>query len=96
MKFKKGDIVICTKFGIEQSLVIGERGFQIDNHIDDKYFNRQAMVVCTYKERVDEVLGIESEKHDLYKIKFLDDGSCLAWVSESELVLLTTMKFIKS
>lgn len=91
MKFKKGDIVICKKHEVSQKLVCDKNGARIENYIDDYFFNREAMIEYTYKERMEEQfkndLHEEFEDKDEYGIKFLDDGTTLAWVEAKELVL---------
>ena len=93
--FKKGDIVICKKHEVSQKLVCDSSGMRIENYIDDYFFNREAVIEYTYKERMEEHfkndLHEEFEDKDEYGIKFLDDGTTLAWLDADELVLKVPM-----
>lgn len=93
--FKKGDAVICKKHKVSQRLVCDEKGMRLENYIDDYFFNREAVIESTYKECMEEhfknELHEEFEDKDEYAIKFLDDGTTLAWVQADELVLKAPM-----
>lgn len=68
---------------------------RVENYIDDRFFNREAVIEHTYKGCMDEhfknELHEEFEDKDEYGIKFLDDGTTLAWVQADELVLKSPM-----
>lgn len=84
--FKKGDVVICKKHEVSQKLVFDENGARVENYIDDYFFNREAVIEYTYKERM-LAHGFESaEDKDEYGIKFLDNGKTLAWLNADDLV----------
>ena len=93
--FKKGDIVICKKHEISQKLVCDANGMRIENYIDDYFFNREAVIEYTYKEKMEEHLKNdmheEFEDKDEYEIKFLDNNTTLAWVGADEIVLKVPM-----
>lgn len=93
--FKKGDIVICKKNDISQKLVYDANGMRIENYIDDYFFNREAVIEHTYKEKMEEHfkndMHEEFEDKDEYEIKFLDNNTTLAWVGADELVLKVPM-----
>lgn len=93
--FKKGDVVICKKHKVEQKIVCDAKGMRVENYIDDYFFNREAVIEHTYKECMEEHfkndLHEEFEDKDEYAIKFLDDGTTLAWVQADELVLKVPM-----
>ena len=88
--FKKGDIVICKTYEISQKLVCSTYGAKIENYIHDCYFNREAVIEHTYKEYMEDYfkndLHEEHEDKDEYVIRFLDNGTTIAWVSANELV----------
>lgn len=86
--FNKGDIVLCTKFSVEQNMVIDERGIKVVPCVDNTWFNRKAYVSKVYKEYMEQILGGTHEDKDEYEITFLDDGNSLAWVEGEDLVLL--------
>lgn len=89
--FKTGDIVICKKHSVAQELVFDSKGTRFENYIDDYFFNREAIIEYTYKERMDEHfkndLHEEFEDKDEYGIRFLDNNTTLAWIEAEELVL---------
>lgn len=87
-RFNKGDIVLCTKFSIEQNMVIDESGIKVVPCVDDTWFNRKAYISGVYKEYMEQELGGTYEDKDEYEITFLDDGNTLAWVSGNELTLM--------
>lgn len=89
--FKKGDIVICKKHEVSQKLVCGTNGIKIENYIDDYFFNREAAIEYTYQECMLEHGFENPEDKDEYSIKFLDDGTTLAWLTADELVLKVPM-----
>lgn len=59
------------------------------------FFNREAVIEYTYKEKMEEHfkndLHEEFEDKDEYEIKFLDNKTTLAWVGADELVLKVPM-----
>lgn len=89
--FKKGDIVICKKHEICQRYIVDKDGIRYENYIDDNFFNREAVIENTYKEKMEELfkndLHEEFEDKDEYTIRFLDDGNTLSWVSVNDLVI---------
>lgn len=87
-KFNKGDIVLCTKFSVEQNMVIDENGIKVVPCVDDTWFNRKAYVSKVHKEYMEQILGGAYVEKDEYEITFLDDGNSLAWVEGKDLVLL--------
>ena len=87
-RFNKGDIVLCTKFSIEQNMVIDESGIKVVPCVDDTWFNRNAYISGVYKECMEQKLGGIYEDKDEYEITFLDDGNSLAWVSGNDLTLM--------
>lgn len=87
-KFNKGDIVLCTKFSIEQNMIIDESGIKVVPCVNDTWFNRKAYVSKVYKEYMEQTLGGTYEEKDEYEITFLDDENSLAWVEGKDLVLL--------
>ena len=87
-KFNKWDIVLCTKFSIEQNMIIDESGIKVVPCVDDTWFNRKAYVSKVYKEYMEQTLGGTYEEKDEYEITFLDDGNTLAWVSGNDLTLM--------
>lgn len=93
--FKKGDIVICKKYEISQKLVCDTNRMRIENYIDDYFFNREAVIEYTYKERMEEHFRNDIhegfEDKDEYSIRFLDNNATLAWVEADELVLKVPM-----
>lgn len=93
--FKKGDVVICKKHEVSQKIVCDAKGMRVENYINDSFFNREAVIEHTYKDCMDEhfknELHEEFEDRDEYAIKFLNDGTTLAWVQADELVLKVPM-----
>lgn len=93
--FKNGDIVICKKHKVAQKIVCDSKGMRVENYIDDYFFNREAVIEYTYKDCMEKHfkydLHEEFEDRDEYGIKFLDDGTTLAWVQADELVLKVPM-----
>lgn len=87
-KFNKGDIVLCTKFSIENMIQIDASGLKSIPYVDDRFFNRRAYISKTFKEYMDKALGVSHDERDEYEITFLDDGNSLAWVSVNNLVLI--------
>lgn len=87
-KFKKGDIVLCTKFSVEEVLVFGRNGMRTEPKVDKTFFDRKAFIRNTYKEVMDDKLGTGHEDKDEYEIEFLDNGMTLAWVSGDELTMI--------
>ena len=75
-KFNKGDIVLCTKFSIENMIQIDASGLKSIPYVDDRFFNRRAYISKTFKEYMDKALGVSH------------DGNSLAWVSANNLVLI--------
>lgn len=87
-RFNKGDIVLCTKFSIEQNMIIDESGIKVVPCVNDTWFNRKAYVSKVYKEYMEQTLGGTYEEKDEYEITFLDDGNTLALVSGNDLTLM--------
>ncbi|EOS48292.1 hypothetical protein C810_01382 [Lachnospiraceae bacterium A2] len=89
--FKTGDMVICKKHSVAQKLVFDSKGMRIENYIDDYFFNREAVIEYTHKERMDERfkndLHEEFKDKEEYGIRFLDSNETLAWLKAEELVL---------
>ena len=80
--------MFCTKFSIEQNMVIDESGIKVVPCVNDTWFNRKAYVSKVYKEYMEQTLGGTYEEKDEYEITFLDDGNTLAWVSGNDLTLM--------
>lgn len=77
-QFKKGDVVLCKKFNVRQTLYVNSNGMILQPYIDDTYFNRKAYISETYKEYMDKISGVSHDDLDEYQITFIDDGYSLA------------------
>lgn len=75
-KFEIGESVISLRYEVETILSVTNHGMKVENRVDTYWFNRKAKVVEKY----------ELEGRTEYKIKFIDNGTTLAWLKEDELV----------
>lgn len=91
-KYKKGDVVICTKFDIGQNIVFNNNsGIRYENCVDDRFFNREAVIVKTSKDCMLEHLTEFDDKSQVqdreeYEIMFSDNNTTLAWVDGKDLI----------
>lgn len=84
--FKKGDVVICTRFKVSERLVVDKDGIRMEKYVDDHYFNREAIVTCAFKDYHFEHGTVAQNDKDEYEIEFTDNHTRLAWVSGKDLV----------
>lgn len=89
-RFQKGEKVICVKFGIETQIVTNKDGIRIENIINVHHFNREAIIVGSWKELLLEKFPDEDSEfivdREEYEIQFTDDATTLAWVKGEDLV----------
>ena len=83
-----GDIVLCKKYSVEMMIHyrIDKPGCTTEPYINDRWFNRKAEIIDTFKNYMDTLFGTDTEDRDEYKIRFLDDDATLAWVSGEDLI----------
>ena len=94
-QYEKGEKVICTKFDVCDRVVFDKDGFRIEKYVDDKYFNREAVITDTWKDCALSMFGdsAKAEDREQYEIEFTDNKKKLAWVYGKDLVRKMSMDF---